>query len=151
MRLIQTPAKISTRRRWATMAAGGLFGIGVSATTLALSVHIDAFAAGDEHRPSQPNGPVNVKAEIMAKQVVHKVVPVYPADAKLAHVQGKVVLDAVIGKDGSVEQLKVLSGPAALQQSALDAVRQWTYKPFLLNNAPVDVRTTITVVFTLRD
>jgi TonB family protein len=60
-----------------------------------------------------------------------------------------VVLDAVIGKTGHVESLKVASGPNELQSSALDAVRQWTYKPFLLNGDPIDVATTISVVYTL--
>ena len=62
---------------------------------------------------------------------------------------GKVLLDAVIGKDGSVEQLRVVSGPAELQQSALDAVKQWKYKPFLLNGDPIEVKTNITIVYTL--
>jgi protein TonB len=60
-----------------------------------------------------------------------------------------VILDATIGKDGTVENLKVLSGPAPLQQSALDSVRQWKYKPYLLNGDPVEVETKITVVYSL--
>ena len=76
--------------------------------------------------------------------------PVYPPDAKKARIQGTVVLDAIIGKDGTVEKLVVQSGPSALQQSALDAVRQWTYKPFLLNGDPVDAKTTINVVYSLK-
>jgi outer membrane biosynthesis protein TonB len=55
----------------------------------------------------------------------------------------------VIGKDGTVEELKVASGPKELQQSSLDAVRQWIYKPFLLNGDPVEVKTTINVVYSL--
>ena len=62
---------------------------------------------------------------------------------------GWVQLDAVISKTGEVEQLKVASGPKELQQSALDAVRQWTYKPFLLNGQPIEVRTTINVNYSL--
>jgi outer membrane biosynthesis protein TonB len=55
----------------------------------------------------------------------------------------------VIGKDGTVEELRVASGPKELQQSSLDAVRQWIYKPFLLNGDPVEVKTTINVVYSL--
>ncbi len=75
--------------------------------------------------------------------------PIYPPDAKAAGIQGSVVLDAVIGKDGIIENLKVLSGPPELARSALDAVKQWTYKPYLLNGEPVAVDTTITVTFAL--
>jgi TonB family protein len=85
----------------------------------------------------------------MQNQIVHKVPPVYPEEAKKERIQGKVELDAVIGKTGAVEELKVISGPNELQQSALDAVRQWTYRPFLVNGAPVDVKTTIHVVYML--
>jgi TonB family protein len=75
--------------------------------------------------------------------------PIYPPDAKKARIQGTVLLDAVIGKDGTVESLTVVSGPPALRTSAQDAVRQWTYKPFLLNGDPVEVKTTITVTYSL--
>ena len=85
----------------------------------------------------------------MAQNILTKAVPVYPPAAKKARIQGTVVLDAVIGKDGNVENLRVLSGPQELQQSSLDAVRQWTYKPYLLNGDPVEVKTTVNVVYTL--
>jgi TonB family protein len=149
MRLTEKPAQPSALRRFTTATACALLGAGICATTLALSIHVDALAAGDEQRPSNPTGPIAVRAEIMQNQIVHKVPPVYPHDAKKAGIQGKVQLDAVIGKTGEVEQLKVVSGPSELQQSALDAVRQWTYKPFLLNGDPVEVKTTIHVVYSL--
>jgi TonB family protein len=81
--------------------------------------------------------------------VLTKVPPVYPVDAKKARIQGKVVLNAIIGKDGTVENLTVVSGPNELQQSAQDAVRQWTYKPFLVDGDPVEVKTTINVIYRL--
>ena len=149
MRLTKKPAHSSTLRRFTTATACALLGAGICATTLALSVHVDALAAGDEQGVSKPNGPVAVSAEIMQNQIVHKVQPVYPPDAKKARIQGKVQLDAVIGKTGEVEQLKVTSGPQELQQSALDAVKQWAYKPFLLNGEPVEVNTTVNVTYTL--
>ena len=147
MRLTQTPSQASVLRRFTTAAVCALFSIGICTITLALSVHVDALAAGDEQRPPKTNGPVAVRADIMEKQIVHKGPPVYPEDAKKAQIQGKVQLEAVIGKTGEVEQLKVISGPKELQRSALDAVRQWTYKPFLLNGAPVEVKTTIDVTY----
>ena len=149
MRLTEKSAQPSALRRFTTATACALLGAGICATTLALSVHVDAIAAGDEQRPSNPAGPIAVRADIMQNQIVHKVPPVYPRDAKKAGIQGKVQLDAVIGKTGEVEQLKVVSGPSQLQQSSLDAVRQWTYKPFLLNGDPVEVKTTINVIYSL--
>jgi protein TonB len=76
-----------------------------------------------------------------------KIDPVYPAEALNNHVSGVVVLQATIGSKGRVEALRVISGPALLQQAALDAVRQWTYRPYVLNDKPVEVQTTIHVVF----
>jgi protein TonB len=81
--------------------------------------------------------------------IVFKQTPIYPVDAKAAHVQGTVVLGAIIGTDGTVKDLHVVSGPDQLQQAALDAVRQWRYRPYLLNGDPVEVRTTINIIFTL--
>lgn len=75
--------------------------------------------------------------------------PVYPQIAKAAHVSGTVVLHTIIAKDGSVKDLKVISGPDFLVGAAMDAVKQWTYRPTLLNGQPVEVDTTITVIFTL--
>jgi protein TonB len=75
----------------------------------------------------------------------------YPPIAKAARVSGTVVLHAVISTTGSVIELHVVSGPAMLQQSAIDAVKQWKYRPFLLNNQPVEVETTISVIYTLGD
>jgi protein TonB len=77
--------------------------------------------------------------------------PVYPALARQARIQGVVVLSVVIGKDGSVQELKLVSGHPLLAPAALDAVKQWTYKPTLLNGQPVDVSTQATVNFTLPD
>ena len=81
--------------------------------------------------------------------LIHKVTPIYPQMARQLHVQGSVVLQATIGRDGTIENLHVLSGHPLLVQSAIDAVRQWRYRPYLLSNEPVDVETQITVNFTL--
>jgi protein TonB len=76
-------------------------------------------------------------------------VPLYPPIAKAARVQGTVQLQATISKTGAIENLKVVGGPAMLQQAALDAVSTWRYKPYLLNNERVEVETTVNVIFTL--
>jgi len=73
----------------------------------------------------------------------------YPAIAHAAGVEGTVVLAAVIARDGSIQNLHVVSGSAMLQQAALDAVRTWRYRPYLLNDEPVEVETTINVIFRL--
>ena len=73
----------------------------------------------------------------------------YPPLARQTRINGTVRLHAIIAKDGSIQQLEVISGHPLLQQSALDAVRQWRYQPTLLNGEPVEVDTTIDVIFTL--
>jgi len=94
---------------------------------------------------------VNISAGVAAGMLIAETYPIYPADAKAAHVSGTVVLDATIGKDGSVESLHVVSGPPMLQQAALDVAKSWRYHPYLLNGEPVRVRTTINIIFTLGD
>jgi protein TonB len=81
--------------------------------------------------------------------LIQKTQPIYPPIAKAARVSGTVVLQATISKTGSIENLHVVNGPAMLQQAAMDAVRTWRYKPYLLNNEPVEVETTVNVIFTL--
>lgn len=84
-----------------------------------------------------------------ASKLVQKVVPKYPAEAKAARIQGVVRMDATIAKDGTIRNLKLISGPPELVQSAMDAVKQWVYRPTLLNGDPVDVITQIDVNYTL--
>jgi TonB family protein len=79
--------------------------------------------------------------------IVHKVQPEYPVEARTERVVGTVSLQAVIGTDGKIKELKVTSGPAALQKAASEAVWQWRYRPYLLNGSPVEVVTMINVVF----
>lgn len=92
-----------------------------------------------------------VPAHVMAARIVKQVQPKYPEEAKKKRIQGTVLLSVMIGKDGTVENLKVVSGPKELRQSATDAVRQWTYKPLLVNGNPVEVDTTISVIYTLNE
>jgi len=92
---------------------------------------------------------VRVSQGVTAGLVIHKVQPNYPPLARTARVQGAVQLAAIIGKDGTIQNLHVISGHPLLTQAALDAVKQWRYKPYILNGEPVEVDTQITVNFTL--
>jgi TonB family protein len=101
--------------------------------------------------PAAEDRTIRVSSGVMAGQAVSQPQPVYPAEVKAAHIQGTVTLRAVISKDGSVERLTVVSGPKELMRSAIDAVSQWKYKPYLLNGQPVEVETTVNVNYTLPD
>jgi protein TonB len=96
-----------------------------------------------------PPKKVNISAGVAVGMLLQKTTPVYPPIAKAARVSGTVVLMATISKQGTIENLHVVSGPAMLQQAAMDAVRTWRYRPYLLNNDPVEVETTVNVIFTL--
>jgi len=102
-------------------------------------------------RPVVPSVPqrVPVTSTIEAAKLVSRVQPAYPALAIQARIQGNVILHAIIGRDGQVSELQVLSGHPLLVNAALDAVRQWRYNPTLLNGQAVEVETTITVSFVL--
>jgi protein TonB len=92
---------------------------------------------------------IRVGGNVQAAKMVRQIMPVYPPIAKTAHISGTVMLHAVIGKDGTVQNLEYVSGPPLLMKSAMDAVKQWRYQPTQLNGEPVEVDTTISVVFTL--
>jgi periplasmic protein TonB len=99
-------------------------------------------------KPEIP-GKVTVSSRVIAGNLVVKTMPQYPAIPKAAGIHGTVVLQATISRTGSIENLRVISGPPMLQQAAIDAVRTWRYRPYLLNGEPVEVETTINVVFNL--
>jgi peptidyl-prolyl cis-trans isomerase A (cyclophilin A) len=92
---------------------------------------------------------VNISSGVAQGMLVSKTPPVYPTAARQAGISGTVVLAATIDTDGTVKELHVVSGPDLLQQAALDAVREWRFRPYLLNGHPVEVRTTINIVFSL--
>ena len=93
--------------------------------------------------------PMRVSGGVIEGLLVHKVTPIYPPLARQAHIQGTVALHAIIGRDGTIQNLQAISGPPMLIPAALDAVQRWRYRPYLLNNEPVEVETQITVNFTL--
>jgi protein TonB len=97
----------------------------------------------------KPSGPVAVSGGVTEGMLMAPIRPAYPAIARAAGVQGKVVMEAVISKAGRIESLRALSGPEMLRQAAMTAVQAARYRPYLLSGEPVEVQTTITVVFTL--
>jgi len=92
---------------------------------------------------------VTVSQGVAAGLLLSGPAPAYPAIARAMRIAGTVMLAATISKAGTIENLRVLSGPAVLRSAALEAVGRWRYKPYLLNNEPVEVETTVNVVFTL--
>jgi protein TonB len=104
-------------------------------------------------RPSPPppaaTRPIQVSGGVSQGFLIQQVRPAYPAPAIAARVQGPVVLNALISRGGTIENLRLVSGHPMLVQAALEAVRQWRYRPYLLNGEPVEVETQITVNFTL--
>ncbi len=109
----------------------------------ALNTIIRSTAAVIPTAPSQ-----RVSQGVVEGKVLKAVQPLYPLQAVQMHVQGTVTLQATVAKDGSVSNVKVISGPASLARAASDAVRQWKYRPFLLNGDPVEAQTTVKINFT---
>jgi protein TonB len=104
---------------------------------------------GSAAPPKPTQARIRQGGNVQAAKLVNKVTPMYPPLARQTRINGTVHLHAIIGKDGSVQQLEVLGGHPLLIQAALDAVRQWRYQPTLLNGEPVEVDTTIDVIFSL--
>ena len=125
-----------------------LFGVAGSDFGSSGNIMGDMFNNGPKVKAAPPKKLI-ISSGVMAGMLISKPTPVYPPIAKAARVQGTVVLQATISKTGSIENLKVVSGPQMLQQAAQDAVRSWRYKPYLLNGEPVEVETTVNVIFTL--
>lgn len=92
---------------------------------------------------------MRVSSMVVEGLLIHKTVPQYPPIPRAMGIQGTVVLQATISKSGTIENLRAVSGPVMLQQAALDAVKTWRYRPYLLNKEPVEVETTVNVMFTI--
>jgi len=99
--------------------------------------------------PPAPTQRVRVGGNVIAANLISQVKPEYPLPAKEAGIQGAVVLEAEISREGAIENLKVITGHPLLTRAAIEAVKQWRYKPVILNNEPVPVVTTITVNFAI--
>ncbi len=93
--------------------------------------------------------PVTISAGVVEGMLIQKSPPVYPSIARAARVSGTVVLEATISKTGTIKDVRVVSGPVMLRSAAADAVRTWRYRPYKLNNEPVEIQSTINVIFSL--
>ena len=120
---------------------GGVIGGIISSTSSLAAVPKLAVAA--------PPKRVRISQGVTHGLLTHRIEPSYPALARQARIQGVVVLTAIIDKDGNIQNLQLVSGHPMLAPAAIEAVKQWRYKPFLLNGQPVEVETTVTVRFQL--
>jgi protein TonB len=133
--------------------AGGLSVVGGTGNSLARNTVLDSIGRGLNAivppPPATPAARPPRVSRMMEGNLIYRVQPQYPPLARQARVQGIVVLRAMISRDGKIENLQVVSGPPLLVKSAMDAVLQWRYRPYYLNNEPVEVETQVTVNFTL--
>jgi len=104
---------------------------------------------GEQSTAEAPEKRIKVGGNVQAAKLIHQEVPKYRQEAKDARIQGTVIIHAVIAKDGSIREAHVVEGVCLLAEPALDAVKKWRYSPTLLLGEPIEVDTTISVVFTL--
>ena len=121
----------------------------VSVVAIVLVVAPTVAAAQDPPPPPKP-APVRVGGNIPEPKLLTRVEPVYPADAKANGIQGVVILEITIAKDGSIGSAKVLRGVPPLDSAALDAVKQWKYQITYVEDNPVEVLMVVTVNFVLK-
>jgi protein TonB len=148
---LNAPSRISLKNQGqeaapsTNFAAGGLEGLGGSGVGVGAGM-------GSHSAPNvkfaQPKF-VTISSGVAQGMLVSRTTPNYPAIAKTARVAGTVVLEATISKTGTIESVKAVSGPEMLRQAAVDAVRSWRYKPYMLDNQPIEMQTTVNVVFSL--
>jgi TonB family protein len=143
---VATPMTARRRRGW-------IFLLSSAAILLAVlwwrwnSVWSDLERGLRSESTTEAQPQIHVPAEGMEKLVIHRVDPDYPAAARLANLQGVIVLDVVVGSDGSVADVHALNGPDVLAQAAIDALRWWRFEPYRVNGQPVVVETTVAVEF----
>ena len=125
----------------------GLGGIGIGLGSL--GVGAPPPPPPPEVKQAQVTKQIRVGGNVQAANLIKKITPLYPPLAKSARIQGTVRFTAIIGKDGTIQNLQLVSGHPMLVQSATEAVKQWVYRPTLLNDEPVEVITQIDVNFTL--
>jgi TonB family protein len=100
---------------------------------------------------AEPTGILELSAQVAEGKLIHRVEPAYPEEARQRQIQGAVVLDVHIGEDGSVQEVTLVSGPALLAQAATGAVKQWRFKPRLVNGRPAEMQTRVTLNFRLAE
>lgn len=103
----------------------------------------------DQEAPKPSVKRIRIGGNVAKSQLKHRVQPQYPQEARDNRIQGTVRLHVVLSTSGKIQQLDVVSGDPILAKAAAEAVRQWLYKPMLLNGEPVEVDTTVDVVFSL--
>lgn len=103
--------------------------------------------SGLRENSTPPKVQAHVPADVMERLVKHRVDPDYPAAARPGHLQGVIVLDVIVGRDGTVADVHALNGPEILAQSAIDAMRWWRYEPYRVDGAPVVAETTVAMEF----
>ncbi len=109
----------------------------------------NGYGAHPDVRPAATPAMQRVSSGVMQGMLIYKVIPTYPEVAQATRTSGTVILQATISRTGTIENLRVVSGSALLRQAALDAVKQWRYRPYILNGQPVEVETAVSVEFKL--
>jgi periplasmic protein TonB len=152
-RVVQTMSPLLQGRNTSANEAPTLVPIGVG---MGIHDELPAAIALDEasHGPSvsvaparTAVGPFQISSGVSQGMLIAPIRPIYPANAKAAHVEGKVIVEAIISRTGTIESLHVVSGPPILQRAAIDAIQAAHYQPYRLNGAAIAVQTTITVNF----
>jgi periplasmic protein TonB len=150
----QIPSQIPTGSEAApTMPSSGPYLPGVGDTGV---THGTWQSVGNGPAPAIPKPPAAAEHPVRLSHMsegdlIRKIMPAYPPLARSAHIQGTVILQAVISKSGMIENLRLLNGHPMLVPAAIEAVRQWRYRPYVLNGEPVEVETQITVNFALNN
>lgn len=126
--------------------AGGSMGGVIGGVIGGINTTLTAPLAPKEMKP---RAPVRVGGRVREPRLIRRVDPIYPSLAVQTHMQGTVIIDAVIDENGDIVEMKVVSGPPLLIQSAMDAVRRWKYEPTYLNEQPVAVQLNVIVAFKL--
>jgi len=142
MDLTRNYPKLHTGKRLLIVTTCAVIALATCASALALRMNLTPAQTA-----ASPDKKIRVDQNSL--KVTTKVPPIYPPAAKKAGVQGIVVLAVIIGKDGVPEIITVQTGPRELQQSAIDAVRQWRWEPYLLNGGPVEIETTLNITYSL--
>jgi periplasmic protein TonB len=154
-RVVQTMSPLLPGRNTSANEAPTLVPIGVG-----MGIHDElpaAIALEASHGPSvsvaparTAAGPLHISSGVSQGMLIAPIRPIYPAIAKAAHVEGKVIVEAIISRTGTIESLHVVSGPPMLQRAAIDAIQAARYQPYRLNGAATAVQTTITVNFRMQ-
>jgi periplasmic protein TonB len=143
------PKTVTIIKEEAEPDMGGVGGVVGGVAGGSMGGVIGGVIGGIPAPPKPTQARIKVGGNVTAARIVNRTTPIYPPLARQTRISGTVRLHAIIAKDGTVQQLEVLSGHPLLVQAALDAVRQWRYQPTLLNGEPVEVDTTVDVIFSL--